>query len=337
MTQVTKFLQVSDLKIHLQTDAGLMKAVDGVSFSIEKGKTLGIVGESGCGKSLTSKAILQLNPDDFRTEGSIVIEGSDGKQQDILTLKQDGKELRSIRGKKISMIFQEPMTAFSPLYTIGNQIMEAVLLHRTTNKQEAKKITLEMLGKVGISDVNRRFNQYPHEFSGGMRQRAMIAMALSCNPELLIADEPTTALDVTIQAQVLELMKELQEEFGMSILFITHDLGIVAEMCDEVAVMYLGKVVEHAPVRDIFKNPKHPYTKGLLDSIPKIGMGRKEKLKSIEGMVPQAIDLPPMCSFFDRCKDRIPGVCDVRDPHEIQLNEKHRVSCVLYEKEGVTI
>lgn len=232
------------------------------------------------------------------------------------------------------MIFQEPMTAFSPMYTIGNQIMESILIHRTKDKKEAKKIALEMLSKVGISDEAKRFDQYPHEFSGGMRQRAMISMALSCNPELLIADEPTTALDVTIQAQVMELMKGLQKEFGMAILLVTHDLGIIAEMCDEVAVMYLGKIVEQSTVGEIFKNPKHPYTKGLLNSMPKLAGNRNKRLESIEGTVPMPIDMPPMCGFYDRCKDRIEGVCNKQAVPKTRISDNHMVRCFLYTKEG---
>jgi peptide/nickel transport system ATP-binding protein len=317
-------LQVDELKIHFPTDGGLLKAVDGISFQVSKGKTLGIVGESGCGKSITGKAILGIQPKTSVTSGSIKLGDAD-----LLKMKRDGAEIRSIRGSKIAMIFQEPMTAFSPLYTIGNQIMESVLLHRTKNKHEAKRMTIDVLQRVGISNPERRFDQYPHEFSGGMMQRAMIAMALSCGPELLIADEPTTALDVTIQAQVLELMKQLQQQFGMAIVFITHDLGIVAEMCDEVAVMYLGKIVEQATVSEIFHHPKHPYTRGLLNSIPAIG-GRKERLESIEGTVPIPLNLPPMCGFYDRCKDRIPGLCDKRQVPQTQLSANHTVSCFLY-------
>ncbi|MCK0470217.1 ABC transporter ATP-binding protein [Halalkalibacter sp. APA_J-10(15)] len=325
------FLQVKNLRIEFKTDNGLLQAVRGIDFSLKKGKTLGIVGESGCGKSVTSKAIIGLNPKEFQTTGEVLLQQENTKEPlDLLTIKQNGPVMRSIRGKRISMIFQEPMTAFSPLYTIGNQIMEAVLLHQTKDKKQAKEWTLRMLEKVGISDAEKRFEQYPHEFSGGMRQRAMIAMALSCNPEILIADEPTTALDVTIQAQVLELMKDLQEEFGMSILFITHDLGIVAEMCDEVAVMYLGKVVEHGTVHDLFKRPKHPYTKGLIDSIPVIG-SRKKRLLSIEGTVPVPIGLTTGCGFYERCHERIQGVCNKRDVNTIHVDDRHKVACVLYD------
>jgi peptide/nickel transport system ATP-binding protein len=308
--------------------------VDGVDFDIPKGKTLGLVGESGCGKSLTSRAIIGINPKECETSGRIAYRASqEGNELDLLSLAPNGRQIRAIRGRKISMIFQEPMTAFSPMYTIGNQITEAIRIHRTKDKKEAKRIALEMLGKVGISDQEKRYDQYPHEFSGGMRQRVMIAMALSCNPELLIADEPTTALDVTIQAQVLELMRSLQAENGMAILLVTHDLGIIAQMCDEVAVMYLGKIVERAPVKELFRNPKHPYTKGLLKSMPRLGGGKSRRLDSIEGSVPLPIGMPPMCGFYDRCKERIEGVCNARDVPKTEVGEEHSVRCFLYEQE----
>lgn len=322
-------LRVNNLRINIKVDEGTLNPVQGVSFAVEKGKTLGIVGESGCGKSLTSKAILGINPKNCKSSGMILFDDQ-GKTVDLLKLKHDSSALRKIRGGRIAMVFQEPMTAFSPLYTIGNQIMENIFLHQTKNKKEAKEIALKMLKKVGIANVEKRFKQYPHEFSGGMMQRAMIAMALSCNPELLIADEPTTALDVTIQAQVLELMKDLQKEFGMSILFITHDLGTVAEMCDEVAVMYLGKIVETAAVEEIFHNPKHPYTKGLLRSIPKINNKEKRKLESIRGIVPLPLELPPMCGFCERCEHKIPGLCDKQDVPLTQVSSNHYVRCFLY-------
>ncbi|NHN34131.1 ABC transporter ATP-binding protein [Paenibacillus agricola] len=329
-------LTVQDLKIRIQMDNGEMKAVDGVDFVIKKGKTLGLVGESGCGKSLTSRAIISINPKECETSGKIVYHSAEKTLDplDLLSLDPRGKQIRSIRGRKIAMIFQEPMTAFSPMYTIGNQIMESILIHRTKNKKEAKQIALEMLSKVGISDQEKRFDQYPHEFSGGMRQRAMISMALSCNPELLIADEPTTALDVTIQAQVLELMRGLQKEFGMAILLVTHDLGIIAEMCDEVAVMYLGKIVEQSTVDEIFYNPKHPYTKGLLKSMPKLGADRNKRLESIEGTVPMAINMPPMCGFYDRCTDRIEGICNVQAVPQTRISDNHMVRCFLYKDEN---
>ncbi|MEC0228311.1 ABC transporter ATP-binding protein [Paenibacillus alba] len=332
-------LSVQNLRIRIQMDNGEMNAVDGVDFEIHKGKTLGLVGESGCGKSLTSRAIISINPKECETTGSIVYHSQSEESLqnlNLLSLNPTSKQIRSIRGRKIAMIFQEPMTAFSPMNTIGNQIMEAIQIHRTKNKKEAKKIALEMLAKVGISDQEKRFDQYPHEFSGGMRQRAMISMALSCNPELLIADEPTTALDVTIQAQVLELMRGLQAEFGMAILLVTHDLGIIAQMCDEVAVMYLGKIVEQAPVKEIFYNPKHPYTKGLLKSMPRLGGGKSKRLDSIEGSVPMPINMPPMCGFYDRCKDRIEGVCNTKAVPNTRISDHHMVKCFLYsdQREG---
>lgn len=326
-------LSVQNLSIQIKMDNGIMNAVDGVDFEIHKGKTLGLVGESGCGKSLTSRAIISINPKECETTGDIVYHSESEaslNRLNLLSLHPNGKQIRSIRGRKIAMIFQEPMTAFSPMYTIGNQLMEAIRIHRTKNKKEAKKIALEMLAKVGISDQEKRFDQYPHEFSGGMRQRAMISMALSCNPEILIADEPTTALDVTIQAQVLELMKKLQSEFGMAILLVTHDLGIIAQMCDEVAVMYLGKIVEQAPVKEIFTNPKHPYTKGLLKSMPRLGGDKTKRLDSIEGSVPIPINMPPMCGFYDRCKDRIEGVCNMNAVPKTRISDQHSVRCFLY-------
>lgn len=330
--QKQSLLSIENLKIDIQVENGVLNAVNGVGFKLEKGKTLGLVGESGCGKSLTSRAIMGLNPEECETSGEVIFNSSvDNKMKDvnILDLDRKGKKIRTIRGEKISMIFQEPMTALSPLYTVGNQIMEMILIHRTKNKKKAKEIALEMLRKVGISDEENRFNQYPHEFSGGMRQRVVIAMALSCNPELLIADEPTTALDVTIQAQVIELMKELQDDFGMAILLVTHDLGVIAEMCDEVAVMYLGKIVEKAPVKEIFNNPKHPYTKGLIHSMPKLGHNKK-RLKPIEGTVPLAINMGNKCGFYERCKQRMPGICDVKAVPNTQIAKDHEVRCFLY-------
>ena len=320
-------LQVKELKINIKTDDGILTPVRGVNFEIGKGETLGLVGESGCGKSLTSKAILGINAKNCKTEGEILFDAENLGMTDLLKLKPRGEEIRSIRGKQISMIFQEPMVAFSPMYTIGNQINEATLLHITRDKKKAKEISLGVMKKVGIANAEKRYDQYPHEFSGGMLQRALIAMALVCNPKLLIADEPTTALDVTIQAQILELMKELQKDFGMSFLFITHDLGTVARMCDRVAVMYLGKIVETAPAVEIFKNPQHPYTRGLIGSVHKIGTKGQDKLFSIEGTVPVAMNLPKRCGFYDRCDKRIEGVCDVQEPELVDSGDNHRVAC----------
>ena len=328
-------LKINNLKTYFFLDEGTLKAVDGVDLEIKKGKTLGLVGESGCGKSVTAFSILRIiSPPGKLIEGDILLYRENGEKKSPLNLAKlspSGEEIRSIRGKEITMIFQEPMTSFSPVHTIGDQIMEAILLHRTNDKKEAREITLEMLAKVGIPNPVQRIDEYPHQLSGGMRQRAMIAMALSCNPSLLIADEPTTALDVTVQAQVLELMKDLQGEFGMSILFITHDLGVIAEMSDEVAVMYLGRVVEEASVYDIFHNPLHPYTKALLRSIPKVGKKARVRLESIEGTVPLPLDPPKECSFYSRCRERKEGICNKDIPPLVEIEKGHKVRCFLYE------
>ena len=320
-------IEVKDLKINIKIDEGTLTAVRGVNFEIKKGETLGLVGESGCGKSLTSKAILGINEKKCKASGEIWFEADELGQVDLLALNPKGKEIRKVRGKQISMIFQEPMVAFSPMYTIGNQINEATLLHITKDKKKAKEISLEVMKKVGIANAEKRYDQYPHEFSGGMLQRALIAMALVCNPKLLIADEPTTALDVTIQAQILELMKELQKDFGMSILFITHDLGTVAKMCDRVAVMYLGRIVETASAVEIYQNPQHPYTQGLIGSVHKIGTKNQDRLFSIEGTVPLALNLPAGCGFYDRCHKRIEGVCNVYDPTLVDVGDAHKIAC----------
>ena len=320
-------LEVKDLHVDIHMTEGLLTAVRGVNFEMKKGETLGLVGESGCGKSLTCKAILGINDKKCVPSGQILFDSEGLGQTDLLSLDQRGPEIRSIRGKEISMIFQEPMVAFSPMYTIGNQINEATLLHITKDKKKSKEISLGVMKKVGIANAEKRYDQYPHEFSGGMLQRALIAMALVCSPKLLIADEPTTSLDVTIQAQILELMKELQKDFGMSILFITHDLGTVARMCDRVAVMYLGRIVESATALEIFKNPQHPYTKGLIGSVHKIGTKNQEKLFSIEGTVPLALNLPAGCGFYERCTQRIEGVCNAYDPTLVQVGQDHQVAC----------
>ena len=327
MTQNDTIIEIKDLKINIKIDEGTLTAVRGVNFEIKKGETLGLVGESGCGKSLTSKAILGINDKKCKASGEIIFDADDLGRVDLLSLNPRGKEIRSVRGKQISMIFQEPMVAFSPMYTIGNQINEATLLHITKDKKKAREISLEVMRKVGIANAEKRYDQYPHEFSGGMLQRALIAMALVCNPKLLIADEPATALDVTIQAQILELMKELQKDFGMSILVITHDLGTVAKMCDRVAVMYLGRIVESAPAVEIYKNPQHPYTQGLIGSVHKIGTKNQDRLFSIEGTVPLALNLPAGCGFYDRCHKRIEGVCNVHDPELVDVGGEHKIAC----------
>ena len=323
-------IEVKDLKVNIKIDDGVLTAVRGVDFCIYKGETLGLVGESGCGKSLTSKAILGINTNNCTASGEIIFDTTAGGKKDLLKLNPRGKEIRDIRGKQISMIFQEPMVAFSPMYTIGSQINECTRLHITKDKEKSKELSLAMMKKVGIANAEKRYDQYPHEFSGGMLQRALIAMALVCNPKMLIADEPTTALDVTIQAQILELMQELQKEMGMAILFITHDLGTVAKMCERVAVMYLGKIVEVATADELYANPRHPYTKGLMGSVHKIGAKKTERLFSIEGTVPLALNLPPGCGFYERCHERIEGVCNVREPELTDIGGgklEHQISC----------
>ena len=294
-------LVVEDLKTHFFMEQGVIRAVDGVSFSLRRGETLGIVGESGCGKSVTARSVMRLLPHPIGriVEGRIIFETEDGREVDITTLDPQGGEIRSIRGNEIAMIFQEPMTSLNPVYTIGDQIIEAITLHQDVSKEVARERAIEMLKRVGIPEAEQRADQYQHEFSGGMRQRAMIAMALSCSPNLLIADEPTTALDVTIEAQILELIREMQRDSGMSLIIITHDLNVIGEMSDRVIVMYMGKVVEDTNVDRIFDHPQHPYTQGLLESLPQIG--RKGRLTSIEGSVPNPYLIPKGCSFEPRC------------------------------------
>lgn len=289
-------LEVKNLQTHFFTDEGIAKAVDGVSFSLEKGKTIGIVGESGSGKSVTSLSVMRLIAS---PPGKIVGGEINFKGKNLLSATEE--EMQGIRGNEISMIFQEPMTSLNPVFTVGNQINEVLILHQGMDKQQATKKSIEMLELVGIPSPEQRVHEYPHQLSGGMRQRVMIAMALACNPSLLIADEPTTALDVTIEAQILELMKELNERLGTSMMLITHDLGVVAEVADTVMVMYAGEVVEHAAVRYLFEEPLHPYTEGLMGSMPDIEVD-KEKLDTIEGIVPSLYDMPQGCYFHPRCK-----------------------------------
>ncbi len=328
-------LEVSELKIHFFTDEGIVKAVDGVDLTIERGKTLCLVGESGCGKSVTSRAFIQI----IRKPGKIVSgemllhrKRDDGTEEilDLAKLDPKGQLIRDIRGSEIAMIFQEPMTSLSLMHTIGAQITEMVLLHTDATKQEARDRGIEMLQRVGIPRPERLIDEYPFRLSGGMRQRAMIAMALSCNPKLLIADEPTTALDVTTQAQILDLMLELQSDYGMALLFITHDLGIVAEIADDVAVMYLGRIVERSDVDTIFNEPKHPYTQALLRSIPKIAM-RRDDLEPIIGMVPSPFRRPTGCHFHPRCAQRF-DLCRQIEPVNTHVGENHEVRCLLYEE-----
>jgi len=315
-----KLLEVKNLKTYFYTYEGASKAVDGIDFEIYPGETLGIVGESGCGKSVTALSILRLipTPPGKIVEGEILF-----KDKDLLKLSDKG--IRSIRGKDISMIFQEPMTSLNPVYTIGNQISEAIMTHKKVGKEEAKKRSIEMLKKVGISLPEQRYNEYPFQFSGGMRQRAMIAMALSCSPQLLIADEPTTALDVTIQAQILDVINSLKDQFNMSIMIITHDLGVIAEVSDRVVVMYAGKVVEYTDVETLFANPMHPYTWGLMNSIPKIGH-RIKRLATIPGVVPSSLRFPEGCKFNNRCL-LADEKCFSLEPDLVETTEGHKVRC----------
>jgi len=315
-------LSVRDFSAGFEKDGKILKAVDGISFDISKGKTLGIVGESGCGKSVTALSIMRLlpKPSGRYLSGTIVYNGVD-----LLSLPKE--EMYKIRGNKISMIFQEPMTALNPVKKIGDQIAEVFQLHRPDmSKSEVLSEIINLLTKVGISDPLERFNQYPHQLSGGMRQRVMIAMALACKPDILIADEPTTALDVTIQAQILDLIKKLQEECGMSVIFITHDLGVISEISDDVVVMYAGKIVEYGSTEEIFKSPSHPYTVGLMKSIPSFNQKRKTRLQSIEGIVPSIGHYPEGCRFNNRCEYKFEP-CLVTFPQRKELNENHSVFC----------
>lgn len=351
-------LEVKDLKVHFNVRRGTVRALEGVNFTIRRGKTLGIIGESGSGKSVTARAIMRL----LARNGKIVNGQIRFHQQlkqnsathmtnvvEVTELHPDGDLMRSLRGGEIAMIFQEPMSSLTPVYTAGVHIGEAVKLHlnplrkvstqvadtiqahRQVSQAEAREIAIEMLKKVGIPRPGQRVDSYPHQLSGGQRQRVMIAIALSCNPSLLIADEPTTALDVTTQAQINDLMIELQEEFGMAIMYITHDLGIIAEMADDVAVMYLGRIVESGTADDIFYNPKHPYTRALLQSIPKIGKVRGGRLEAIKGMVPDAFSIPKGCPFHDRCTEFMPGLCDKHEPTLLPVGNGQMASCLLYD------
>lgn len=324
-------LEINNLKTYFHTMDGIVRAVDGVTLRVQPGQTVGLVGESGCGKSVTAHSILRLLPK--RTSqiaaGAINFQRTTGETVDMTTLAPDGDTIRAIRGNEISMIFQEPLTSLSPVHTVGFQIAEAVALHQGVSRAEARERTIHLLEQVGIAAAAQRFGEYPHQFSGGMRQRAMIAMALSCNPRLLIADEPTTALDVTIQAQILTLMRSLQQELGMAILIIAHDLGVIAELADQVAVMYMGKVVEHGDVRTIFKQPLHPYTVGLMRSIPKLGSDVKARLTPIPGSVPDPFSVPTGCAFAPRCPAPKRPTCQ----HEVPLVEVapgHWARCTLY-------
>lgn len=321
-------LQVKDLKTYFKLDEGLLKAVDGVSFDLRRGETLGIVGESGSGKSVTNLAVMKLIPvpPGRIAGGEVLYKGSD-------ILKMTDDEIRQIRGNKISMIFQDPMTSLNPFLRISTQMIETIVLHQKVSKQEAREKAIEMLKLAGIPAAEKRIDQYPHQFSGGMRQRVMIAMALSCNPEVLIADEPTTALDVTIQAQILDLIRDLSKRLGTAVILITHSLGVVAGMCDKINVMYAGRVVERGSTDDIFKDPKHPYTVGLIESVPRLDKEHKaQKLFSIPGQPPNVINLPDCCPFYPRC-NKVMDICRTKYPPEKVLGPNRTVSCWLYSEE----
>jgi len=324
-------LSVQSLSVHFATDEGPVTAVEDVSFDLAPGEVLGLVGESGSGKSVTAKALMRLNDGNasFGADSRMVLR-ADAEEVDILSLR-GAKALRRVRGDLVSMIFQEPMASFAPAITIGKQMVEQLVLHRDMTASQAKALSIDMLDRVGISDASNRFDQYAFELSGGMRQRAMIAMALSTQPKLLIADEPTTALDVTIQAQVIDLMKELVAEFGMGIIFITHDLGVIAQIADRVAVMYLGRMVESGPVRDVIRNPAHPYTRGLLDALPKLH-NLEAPLTPVPGDIPSPLERPQGCVFHTRCPVAQPG-CRSMVPPAIEVSPGHRAACLLAEAE----
>jgi oligopeptide/dipeptide ABC transporter ATP-binding protein len=318
---VQPLLEVRDLKTSFFTEAGEVRAVDGVSFAVEPGKLMGLVGESGSGKTVSVLSIMRLLPESARIMGgSVMFEGRD-------LLKLSEPEMRAVRGAKIAMIFQEPMTSLNPVFTIGSQIDEAVRLHQHTSRRETLARTIEALRLVGIADPERRVNDYPHQLSGGMRQRVMIAMALACNPELLIADEPTTALDVTIQAQILDLIRELQTRLRLAVILVTHDLGIVAQYADDVTILYAARVMEQAPSRELFRNPLNPYTHGLLDSIPGVGGQRHHRLRAIPGSIPSALNPPSGCRFHPRCPSAIDECARVVPPLEAKA-PNHLVACI---------
>jgi oligopeptide/dipeptide ABC transporter ATP-binding protein len=325
-------LSVRDLRTYFSGDEGTVKAVDGVSFDVYPGQTLGIVGESGCGKSITAHSILRIVEEPGRIVGGQILLTTDGAELDLVPLNAHGRQMRSIRTGVIAYVFQEPMSSFSPVHTIGNQICEAIQQHRRVSKREARDRGIEQLRRVGIPRAEHRMDEYAFQLSGGLRQRAMIAMALSCDPRLLIADEPTTALDVTTQAQILELLAELQEQNGMAIILITHNLGVVAEMADDVVVMYLGRVVEEGQVENIFYAPKHPYTQLLLKSIPSVYSERRTTLPMIAGSVPHPFSRPHGCSFHPRCPSYIAGTCNVHEPLLLPVEDgEQRASCFLYQ------
>jgi len=336
--------EIKNLRTYFHLAEGVARAVDGVNLTLKAGHTLGIVGESGCGKSVTALSLMQLVPSPGKIEGGEILyyrtvhktaSASTADVVEIHKLKPNSPEMRTIRGNQISMVFQEPMTAMLPVRTVGAQIMEAIILHQQVSKAEARERAIDILSRVGLPNADRIVDTYPFQLSGGMRQRAVIAMALSCNPNLLIADEPTTALDVTTEAQILDLMRDLQQEFNMAIMYITHNLGVIAEMADEVAVMYMGKVVEQTDIRSLFFKPLHPYTKALLRSIPQLDdvmarAGQKKRLETIKGMVPDPYSILPGCSFHPRCPQYMEGVCNPTAPEVVEVEPGHIVRCHLY-------
>ncbi|WP_322508492.1 ABC transporter ATP-binding protein [Anaerolinea sp.] len=351
------FIEVKDLHVEFDVRAGIVKAVDGMFLEIRRGQTVGVIGESGCGKSVTARAIMNMIPKPGKITGGEILyhrknrETGEIQTIDITKLDPDGETIRQIRGGEIGMIFQEPMSSLTPVYTagthiyeavslhrlvpvkkLGDQMVETIVAHRKVTKQEAREIAIDMLRKVGIPKPEQRVDSYPHQLSGGQRQRVMIAIALSCQPEMLIADEPTTALDVSIEAQILDVMRDLQNTVDMAIMFITHNLGVVAEMADEIVVMYMGKQVERAKVVDLFYKPKHPYTQALLRSIPRIGKKSDVRLATIEGMVPDPFHLPTGCVFHPRCPMFMPGKCDKIEPSNVQVDDHHWARCLLYEE-----
>jgi peptide/nickel transport system ATP-binding protein len=325
-------LEVRDLRTYFFPEEGTVKAVDGAAFDVYPRKTLGIVGESGCGKSVTARSILRIVERPGRIVNGSILLRREGDEAgiDLSRLDPDGRDIRRIRGEEIALIFQEPMTSFSPVHTVGSQIVETIRLHQDVGKREARERAVDMLRQVGVSSPERRVDQYAFELSGGLRQRAMIALALSCHPRILIADEPTTALDVTTQAQILDLLMALQEREGMAIILITHNLGVIAEMCDEVAVMYLGRVVEQGPVDAIFHDPKHPYTRALLRSMPSIKARVRSRLPVIEGSIPHPYNRPSGCPFHPRCPDFMPGRCDKEEPVTRPVGTAQEAACLLY-------
>jgi oligopeptide/dipeptide ABC transporter ATP-binding protein len=331
-------LEIKNVTTDFHLRAGILRAVDDVSFSLEKGEVLALVGESGCGKSITVKTIMRLIRNPGVSQGNILFRRDTGEEVDLLALNERGAEIRRIRGRYINMVFQEPMNAFSPVHTIANQMTEALMLHTDMTKKEARREAVRLLDTVGIPEPEKRIDAYSFQLSGGMRQRALIAMAISCNPQLLIADEPTTALDVSVQAQILKLLKDLQKQYGMSIIFITHDLAVVAQMVDRVCVMYLGQIVEEAPVREIFRRPLHPYTRRLMDSIldPSDRRDISRPINTIKGLVPEPIELPWRCRFFDRCEEYDSACCKEGMPELVETGDgakggvSHKVRCFRY-------